>query len=169
MDKRYLLIIIIIAVSFINLYIIYDASDVVGSASVNLNEFTFSLPPNFDLLYSNNEYIEMYSSDLGNVYISYEDASSENDYQHRLDYIENRSDMILLSTGNIDVGNITVYSIFYQKDNSTGTLNQSSFIFERYDKRFTIGMTNFDYDKRDKTIEIAVFLIESLRPNYEMG
>ena len=49
MDKRYLLMIVIICVCLANLYIIADFSDVVGSASVDTGNYTFSLPKGFSL------------------------------------------------------------------------------------------------------------------------
>lgn len=169
MDKRYFLIIVILVFSFISLYIIYDASNIVGSASVDFNEYTFSLPSNFELFSSDNEYLVIYNRDLGKIVISYEDIDSKNDYNQRLQFLKNRSDMSIVSNGTINVNDIVVYSIFYQKNSSTGTVNQSSFIFKKYDKLFTISLTDFDYNKRDQAVNVVSFLVESLRPNYEVG
>ena len=50
MDKRYFLMIIIIVLSMMNLYVVMNNSDVVGTASVSFGDYIFTSPNNFDLL-----------------------------------------------------------------------------------------------------------------------
>ena len=49
MDKRYFLIIIIILICSVNLYMISNVSNVVGSASVDIGNYTVTLPKEFSL------------------------------------------------------------------------------------------------------------------------
>ena len=63
MDKRYGLILIIFIVCIVNLFIVSDVSDVVGSASAECGDFIFSLPEGFTLYDSNPKHVLIRNSD----------------------------------------------------------------------------------------------------------
>ena len=63
MDKRYLLIILIIGICAVNLYLISNTSDVVGSAYVDVGNYTFSLPNGFVLDSDKGNQVSIINSD----------------------------------------------------------------------------------------------------------
>lgn len=167
MDKRYLLIIVIILICSVNLFLISNSSDVIGGASVNFKDYTFSIPKNFDLLSSDDQYVKLYNPEIGRVQITYGDISNDNDYKHRLDYLQNRSDITILRNGTLNIENTTVYSVFFQRKDSNSIINDSSFIFDQYGHRFTISVAGYDYSSYNETVDTVIFLIGSLRHNYK--
>ena len=169
MDKRYLLIIVIILICSVNLFLISISSDIIGGASVNFKDYTFSIPKNFDLLSSDDQYVKLNNPDIGWIHITYDDIRENNDYKHRINYIENRSDMTILRNGTLNVGNTTVYSVFFQRQDSNSIINDSSFIFDQYGHRFTISVAGYDYSSYNEIVDTVIFLIESLRHNYKFN
>ena len=79
MDKRYLLIIVIILICSVNLFLISISSDIIGGASVNFKDYTFSIPKNFDLLSSDDQYVKLNNPDIGWIHITYDDIRENND------------------------------------------------------------------------------------------
>jgi len=158
MDKRYILIFLIIVVCCFNLYLIASSSDIVGSASVNFKEYTFSLPSDFTMYESSDNYIVIYNPHFGYTSLLFNKES----YESELHRLGNDSNCVILSNGPIQVNNITVNSIFYRTSDAN---NHSIFIFDKLDKTFRVEMWHFNYDNRNASITIISDIVESLRPN----
>lgn len=165
MDKRYFLIIFIAAICLTNLFFIAQSSEVIGGASVDFNKYTFSLPKDFELYSTYPDYILTYNSNFGYLSFASYDGEAINSYHYKLNDTQNSSDRSLLSNGTINVGNITVYSVYYKVNNSKGVDNQASFYFNKYDDCFKVDMIKFDSDNRNKTVDIISSVVESVRPN----
>lgn len=165
MDKRYFLIIFIIGICCINLFIISNHSDTIGTASADFNEVTFSLPPNYDLVNTNPKYVQFHNPNLGYMAVSYFNGSAENAYHKRIDQINESSDKTLLSYGVVNASDIPIYSVFFESTNSQGTKNnESSFYFNKLNLCFRIDMGGFKQN-RNSTLDTVIFIAESMRPN----
>ena len=171
MDKRYFLIIAIVLVCLVNMYAISQFSDVVGSASVNVGDYTCSIPENFNLMNSYGDYVVINNPNSG-LYVAiyyYNDSTQFNFSKGSADLVNNPSNTVL-SNGTINIGDVNIESIYYSHHDSSSdvTNNRSVFYFEKDNVSFKVNMENFDYkNDRDKTIEVLSFIVNSLRPNYK--
>ena len=167
MDKRYLLIIIMIIICSINLSIIVNNSDVVGSASVSIGKYLFSTPEGFDLTENNGNSATIKNKN-NNMIISVETNVSDTDnYYSRLNYIENNTNFTILSKGTVSIENISVSTAYYKTITNN---NRSVFYFEKDNTQFKIKVSNFDYTKdRDLTLDYITFIIKSIEYDYKMG
>ena len=167
MDKRYLLIIIIIIVCCANLSIIVNNSDDVGSASVSIGKYLFSTPKDFSLSENNgNSAIINNEKNNMSIYVETELSDSDN-YNRRLNYIENGTNDTILSKGTVSIEYLTVNSVYYKTTNNN---NQSAFYFEKDNTPFKIVVSNFNYNNdRDLTLDYITFIIKSMTYDYKTG
>lgn len=172
MDKRYLLIIFILVIGGINLALIADHSDVVGTASVNFGNHTFSLPDGFNLGESSEDSVMLIGTN-SNLRIEFT-ALDRNDlnYNETLDDLRNGSDYRVLSNGTIRTGEMTINAIFFTDlvgNNSDEVANNyTSFFFTKDNDTYRINVWNFDYENdRDSVISDLSYILNSLRINYK--
>lgn len=165
MDKRYFLIIIIIFVGCINLYMITEVSDVVGSASVNVGKYTFTLPNGFSLYDTNTNDI-MISNPNSNmkVYV-YSSLDKKDTYENKSAAIA--GNYKVLSNGTIKYDDMEIHSIYYQ--NRDSSRKHATFFFTKYNNTFRILINDFDYGtQKNETIDIATGIADSMRINYKI-
>jgi len=166
MDKRYLLMLLIIIICCINLSIIVSNSDIVGSASIGVGDYLFSVPQGFNLYESDGHSVTIQNKN--NIAIQVETNLSEKDtYYSSLNYIENRTNATILSEGTISIENISVNTVYYMTSDNK---NMSALYFEKDNTPFKIIVSNFNYDNdRDLTLDYSTFIIKSIKYNYKMG
>lgn len=167
MDRRYLVIIFIIVFGCINLFFISGFSDVIGSASVNCGDYTFTIPNDFNLMSSEESTVVIHNpvSHL-TVAISIIDNNDSN-FTRDFDRIANNSNNNVLAEGDINIDNITVSSIYYEgPDSKDEVKNRSVFFFKKFDSTFKIQMTNFNFTDRNETIDVLSSIVDSMRINY---
>lgn len=166
MDKRYLLIIVIIIFCSLSLYFISLSSDIVGSASIDCGDYTVSIPEGFTLYSSTNERVLIHNGENGIDINLYGNLGKSGTYENKLEGIENSTEYKVLSKGNLTVDGIDIESFYYQRNNDGQ--NRSTFYFEKLDHRFRILITDFDYDnEKDLTIQYVSDIVSSLRLNYK--
>lgn len=166
MDKRYLLIIIIISICAINLYLISDFSDVVGSASVDIGNYTVSLPKGFSLYENNGDNI-LISNPTSHVRIKiYSIVSPKDTYLNKTQEINSTNQYTLLSNGTINSNGNIISCIFFL--NNKDSNNCSVFYYTQDNHNFQIYMSGFNYNlQKNETIEIARNIVETTRINYK--
>ena len=165
MDKRYILIFIIIIVCCVNLSVIANSSDIIGSASVEGGHYIFSIPSGFSLYESNNNHVLIHNGDSG-MYIDIFLKISKDNYQSKLKEINKDKDYIILSNGSLSVEDINIDAIYYQ--NVSNHENRSTFYFNKFDNNFRITMLNFNYENdKNMTIEYISDIVSSVRVNYK--
>lgn len=165
MDKRYFLIIFIAIFCLINLYVIADFSDVVGSSYADVGKYTFSLPSDFNLVNSqdssvvinnpNNLYIAVFSLDY-----------SDYNYTEGLENLKNSTTVNIVSMGTLNIDNISVDAVYYEDFKSNS--NKSIFYFHKDNHPFRINMENFDIDNKEYTINALEDIIQSIKLNYKI-
>lgn len=170
MDKRYILIIIIIVICSINLFFIASHSDEVGSASVIVGKYIFSLPENFTIGDISNNQVSLHNQVTGLNVEVYTNQNNNYDFQKKLDALNNSSDVKILSNGTIDVNHVDVDVVYFtsglNSDNSQ--VNRSTFIFSKNNASFQIEMRDFNYHEDfNKTVDILNYIVNSIRLNYK--
>lgn len=164
MNKRYFLIILIICVCCINLYVVSNVSDVVGTASVDVGEYTFSLPKGFSLYDSDSNKVLISNPDTNMEIRFYSSVYSDDNFSSKYDEI-NSSDFKILSSGTIDNNGIIIQSIYYQNEKN----NRSTFYFNKDNHDFEILIVGFNYDlQKNQTIDIVCGIVDSIRANYKV-
>lgn len=164
MDKRYFLIFFILVISLASLYMISSGSDIVGSASVNVGNYTMSLPNGFSL-YDLKDTNVLIINPNSKMYITiYTALNSKDNYQNKYSEIE-KGDYKILSNGTINVKGTLVNSIYYQSLKNSN--NRSTYYFDKEGSSFRILIEGFNYDaQKDETIFIVSDIISSIRVNY---
>lgn len=166
MDKRYLLILLIIIICGINLSIIANNSDIVGSTSIGVGHYLFSVPEGFDSYEDNGNSVTIQNKNNITIYIE-TNLGNNDTYYSRLNHIENRTNATILSEGTISIENISVNTVYYMTSNNN---NRSVSYFEKDNTTFKIIVSNFNYnDDYDLTLDYVTFIIKSLRDNYKKG
>lgn len=166
MDKRYFLIIIIIGLCAINLYLISNTSDVVGSAYVDVGNYTFSLPNGFTLFSDQGDEVTIMNSDK-NMYIQiYSSLEKHDTFSYRMDDINKKDYFQLDSNGTINFQGKEIPVAFYHSSSE----NRSTLYFTEDGNDFRILIRGFDYNsQKDEVIDIASELMGSVRVNHELN
>lgn len=170
MDKRYYLIIFIICFCLLSMFFISNNSVEIGTASVNLGNYIFSIPNNFNLMntYDTRVVLNNPNNDLNLAVYSYDSNYSKN-FTNKVNDVKNSTDSKVLSEGDIHVGDITVKSFYYSDYGTDGKLlNRSMYYFEKFNNSYKIEMNTFDYDKDGNyTISVVEVIVDTLRINYK--
>lgn len=165
MDKRYILILIVIFACLTNLYFISSFSDVIGSASVEGGNYIFSIPSGFSLYDSDNDHVLIHGGP-GGLDISIFFRIGNDNYQSLMSKINNDTNYKILSNGSLNTKNTNIDCIYYQRLDDGQ--NRSTFYFTKYDHNFRVTMINFNYDNdRNKTMEYIDLIADSVRINYK--
>ena len=166
MDKRYLLIIIIIFVCAINLYMIADFSDVVGSASVDIGNYTVSLPEGFSLYENSNNQV-LISNPNTHMHIKiYTIVSPSDTYLNQTQEFNSSSKYVLLSNGTVNINGNNIECIFFR--NTEDHDNCSVFYYSKFDHVFKLYMRGFNYDlQKNESVKIAEQLVDTTKINYK--
>lgn len=168
MDKRYLLIIIIVAVCLLNMFLIAKSSDEIGNAAVNFDDYTFSIPRGFSLYESSEDQVMV--GNTSNDFRMYVTTLDSYNAEHKLDQLTNNTNDTVLSKGNVTCGNITVETIYYRHvyNPDKPAINQSVSYFTKFGTPFKITMRGFNYDTdQNETLDDLAFVVNSLRENHK--
>lgn len=164
MDKRYVLILIIILGCCINLFIISNSSDLIGSASVECGNYIFTMPQEFSLYRSDINHVLLHDSKTGMYVDVYSQLPAWDTYDNKVKEIT-KEGFTILSNGTIDVEGIGVKTIYYTNDEHQ---NRSTFFFEKDNNQFRVLMNNFNMDNdRNDTINYIVKIVETTTYNYK--
>lgn len=165
MDKRYVLILIIILGCCVNLFIISNSSDLIGSASVECGNYIFTMPQEFTLYRSDINHVLLHDSKTGMNVDVFSKLAESDTYDNKLKEIPVKG-YTILSNGTIKAGDVEVKSVYYRHNNTHQ--NRSTFFFEKDNNQFRVLMVDFDMDKdRNATIDYIVKIVESIKYNYK--
>ena len=166
MDKRYFLIIIIILICSVNLYMISNVSNVVGSASVDIGNYTVTLPKEFSLYEDDGNRILISNPNNNmNVWI-FSNLGDGDNYSNKYKEVNESKQYEVLGDGIINNHEISIDSLFYQ--DKYNNENRSTFYFNKGNHDFRILIIGFDYNsQKNDTIELASDIAESIRINYK--
>lgn len=165
MDKRWIYILIILIIGVICLFFIVESSTTVGTANVNLDTFTLTMPSDYNIEDSNGGYLEIYNKNTREK-LAIKDLGKKNNFSsemgNKLSALEANENVTLIKNTTITCKNITAQSIYYEK--VQGTINRATY-FNKYNHSFSIESYNFhDNSTMEKNI---IFLMDNLRPDYK--
>lgn len=166
MDKRYLVIIIIIFICAINLYAITNFSDVVGSASVDIGNYTISLPEGFSLYEEGNDQILISNPNSHMRIRIYSTLAPDDTYSNQTQEINSSSKYTLLSNGTVNINGNNIQCFFFQI--VEGHDNCSVFYYTKNNHNFKIFMSGFNYDlQKNESVKLAESIADTTRINYK--
>ena len=166
MDKRYLFIIVIIIVCCVNLYFISSNSDIVGSASVDCNDYTISMPSGFAFYESSNQRTLIHNEYNGMNLNIYTNLDKNDTFENKYKEINSSKEFKVLSEGEVSVDGINIHTLYYQRNDDHQ--NRSTFYFEKLDHPFRILITDFNYQNdKNLTMQYIFDIVSSLRVNYK--
>ena len=158
MDKRYLLILIIILICFIGLFVIANNSDNIGSASVACGQYSLQIPNGFSLYDSSRDSVHIYNGNSGININVYSNLRKNDTFNNRFNLLSNTSEFHILSNGSIDANGIKIDSVYY-KDVGTNQ-NKSHHYFSKGNNSFRIFVYDFNYDQDlNKTFHVLISFI----------
>lgn len=165
MDKRWILILVILIIGLGSMYYIVDHSNTVGSAITTFSKTTITIPDDFSVGDSGNDYVELYNK-KNSEKITIKDNGKGNTASKTLkklseDYGNNDYDNITNNTERINKQK--VYNLYLTNDNGTEQIS----VFYRQNHTYTAIFENF---KNDGNIEKNLkFIIETMTPDYKQG
>ncbi len=164
MDKRWILIFIIILIGAGGAYLVIESSNTVGSAITDISKSTVTMPDGFskgdvnkdDVLLVNKKTDEkIYLKDLGNS-----DLSKVKFNNKMKSYLNDGMEITNNTTINVD--NITVYTFYYL--NGTEFNNSISYFYS-YNHTYYLKITG--YTDANKINEDMNFVVSTLQPDYK--
>lgn len=166
MDKRYLLIFIIIFICFIGLFVIANNSDNIGSASVACGKYSFCIPNGFSLYDSATYTVHISNGDSGINIIVYSKLNKNDTFKNGFNRISNSSSFSILSNGSIDANGIKINSVYYR--NLENNRNESQHYFSKENNSFRIYVSDFNYDEDlNKTLDYVSIIAQSIKLDYK--
>lgn len=169
MDKRWIYILIILALALISGYFVVMESPKVGSAITNVNTSLVTLPADFEVSSKNSKSVTMgdgkigekiYLEDLGKKHVAFEKYNEILEDSAESDEVDN-----LRNSTNTTSQSITFYLISYE--NMTSDMNISKAYFEKNNHTFYIKLSNYtNVTSHDSDLK---FLIDNLSPDYKKG
>lgn len=166
MDKRYLLILIIVIMCFISLFVISNNSDNIGSASVACGKYCLQIPNGFSLYDSGRDNVHIYNGDSGININVYSNLRKNDTFKNRFDLLSNTSDFHILSNGSIDVNGIKVDSVYYE--DTVTNQNKSHHYFSKENNSFRIFVYDFNYNQDlNKTLDYVSIIAQSIKVDYK--
>ena len=169
MDKRYFLIMILVIVCFVNLFLVANSSDLIGKATVDVGNFMFSSPHDYNLMDSYDNYVKLENSQ-GITIMLFVLSNPKDNYDNALHTLQNNNNDTILSNGSIYVGDVTVNSIYYRHVVDSKVSNQAVYYFDKEGSHFKILMSGFRNDEsgKNQTIQECIGIVDSLKINLKM-
>ncbi len=166
MDRRWIYIIIIFIIGFAALFYIAESSTTVGSAVIGINTFTTSIPDDYNIENSQNDYATLIKRQTHEkIYIKDEGKGNltEKVFNEKMSSMENNPNITRISQSKEVYNNVTFNVIEYERIFNNNT--NKAFVFMEYKHTFLIESTNF---KNPNTLtEKTRILLDTLQPDYK--
>lgn len=167
MDKRWIYILIIFIIGVTCAYLIVESSDTVGSANININKFTVTLPSEFNIDTKKDQYLLLIDRKTQEK-IEIKDLGKGNDIDSNISYelyqLKDNANVTLINDSSLKIGNETFSSIYYEK--IPDYTNRITFV-SKYDHLFSIDCKMF-HDNQ-KIINDTQKIIDSIKPDYKQS
>lgn len=168
MDRRWILILIIIILAVCCGYYIASNSDNVGNAIIDINKSTAVLPPSFSVggteldsvsLYQKNATAKIFIKDLGKGKFASDKIKKINKT------LSNDPNIKILDDSNNISQDREIYTLYYQNYSDTESFNQSVSYLNTINHTFLLKCSGFDdINQIDKNLN---FLAETIKPDYK--
>ena len=174
MDKRWLLIVLILIFGISCVYVIVENSLTVGSASQSVGHAIISIPPDFSIYSSDSNSVTLVSSNGHKIEFAEVEGkdNAEKLHNYRIQSLNKTNDIHTLQDGVMHVGDTDVYTLYYHADktNDQNEVNSSLSYFDKFNHTYFIRIWGFDYNKDHNTILDYIDLISrNIRQDYKQN
>lgn len=168
MDKRWILILIVIIMAVVCGYFIVSSSNTVGNAIVDVNKFTVTVPPGFGIESSTADTTTLIKKG-GVEKVSIKDLGKKDialsEYNKKLKSMSKNGDIEIISNTTDSRDNLTIDTIKYQDYSKENLTNQSITYLYTYERTFSVKLTGFsDVNYMD---DVLTFIADTLKPDYK--
>lgn len=172
MDKRWLLILIILILGTSCSYVIVNNSLTVGSASQSVGHAIISIPPDFTTYSSDSNSVSLVSSNGHKIEFAeiQNNDTAEKLHDYRISTFNKTKEIHTLQDGVVHVGDTDVYTIYYHADktDSQDEINSSLSYFDKFDHTYFIRVWGFDYEKDyNTTMDYITLISTNIRLDYK--
>lgn len=170
MDKRWILILIILIVGCSCMYLVVDSSSTVGTAITVVNKTVVKLPHDFSIgegekdtaeLINKNSNEKIYITDLGKKDIALES------FKNALDTLKDNSKIKITDNSTSKINNISTYKISVQNYTDDNAKNSTFAYIYSCNHTFLIKME--DYSNIDKLNDDLDFIVGTMTPDFKQS
>lgn len=168
MDKRWIIIIIILIAGVSTLYLIANESPEIGKAITTIDNVIITLPDNFKITDQDKTSVEMTnrnSNEKMSIELIKEKNKAEELMENKLQELRSEN-VINIEDSTKNISNITVYSITYQNIDSDTPVNYSVNYLNKLNKTFVITTSN--YEDNASQLNDLTDIIETLRLDFKV-
>ena len=168
MDKRWILILIILIVGCVCIYFIVDSSTTVGDAITVVNKSVITLPQDFTIgdddknsveLIDKNTHESIYIKDLGKGDKSFDCFKDE------LNSLNKNDEVNILSNSTVKIGDINTYKI----DLQNLTSSENSTIAYIYTSNHTFTLKFYGYSNQNDLNNDLDFIVSTISPDFKQA
>ena len=168
MDKRWLLILLILIAGLACMYYIVDSSTTVGKAVESINKTYVTVPDGFSIAEAKSA-SATFLNKATNEKIIVKDIgkqnTSEDDYNRKLDTLKNSGDINIVKNTSRDVNGVKVYQITYENLSDANVTNLTIAFTNSCDHSFVIKMLHYsDESEMEKDLD---YIVSTIRPDYK--
>ena len=160
MDKRWISILIIIIIAVCCGYLVVSSSNTVGSAIVDVNKSTVTLPSDFSIVGSESTNVNLlkrstsekiFIKDLGKL----DDAKES--FDRKLDYFLMTEDIEVLDNKTNLTSEFDCYAIYYQNISDAESANQSDIYVYKYNHTYLLKFSGYsDINQMNHDLDVVV-------------
>lgn len=170
MDKRWIGILIILIVGCCAMYLVVDSSTTVGTAITVVNKTVVTLPSDFSIEDSGNDYAKIINKNTNEkIYIEdlvKKDTALDN-YNNQLKKLKQDSGIKILKNSTVNIKNITVYKIDCQNLTTENATNISICYAYTCYHTFLIEFKNYsDNTNLDKNLD---YIISNMKADFKQS
>lgn len=166
MDKRWVLIIIILIIGLSSLYIIVDNSTTVGSAITTFSKTTITIPDGFSVEDTSNNILELYNKNNNEKIQIYDMGKGNTVKEMHTNFtaiLLEEQDFENITNKTFDLDNINITQTILKSENETFVISS----FYQYNHTYIIIMTG--YDDLNTTTQDLNYILCTLRPDYKQA
>ena len=166
MDKRWILILIILIVGLGTMYYIVDNSNTVGSAITTFGKTTITLPENFSVVRSNDDIVELHNKKNSEEITIFEYGKQntvKKDILTLSNEIQQYTEYDNISNSTDKINDVNILSIYLQNENGTDRISG----FYNNNHTYFIFMNN--YTNMNKSDADLKFILDTMTPDYKQS
>ena len=160
MDKRWIAILVIIILAVCCGYLVISSSNTVGSAIVDVNKSTVTLPPDFSIIGSESNNVDLlkkstsegiFIKDLGKI------NNTKELFNNKLDYFLMTGDIEILDNQTNLTDEYDCYAIYYQNLSDMQSANQSFVYVFKYNHSYLVKFSGYsDFNQMNRDLDVVV-------------
>ena len=168
MDKRWIIIIIVLAIGIGCLYLVADNSTSVGNAVVSIGDVILTIPPSFTNFQTHGETVSVENKYTGEkMYFELIDDGNDSlsKYNNKIEELKHLENVSITKNKTIEIDGVKVHTIYYQKVTPNNTTEYIVGYFDKYNATF--GATFWNFENTEKGESNLEFVVTTLYPDYK--